>query len=63
MVSDYLIRLKTKDRDIPQVTNIGSYTMEIDGEFVMFGTFDKNIFDKWLTDLRAANVWHEANSA
>jgi hypothetical protein len=64
MVSNYSIRLKMKDKDVPQVsvTNIGAYTVETEGDFVTFGTFDKAVFDKWVASLQAAGVWHEARS-
>jgi hypothetical protein len=54
-----------KDRVVPQVsvTNIGAYTVETDDDFVIFGTFDIAVFDKWVAELLAANIWHEVHSA
>lgn len=62
MASTYSIRLKMRDRNVPNisVTNIGAYTVETEGDFVTFGTFEKSVFDRWVKEVVAAGIWYES---
>lgn len=62
MSKQLLLKIRFTDKDIPQVsvTNIGAYTMETEGEFVIFGTHSESVFEKWLNEVREAGIWFES---